>query len=172
MDSFGPEASEVWRHSTQRWLERLLTRCHPNVQRSPWRTERRIAWALLAHGRDYQSGYVTARTALRRDPNPGVSIDIDELHFPPPNAQAFFKVMAHRSDRVDSTFAAQGTSTVRGIDQASTAHHQGPRLRRSKSPNVWLHSYPGSRTEKNRLAYWGRPCMAAEVSERRRDPVP
>jgi transposase len=49
---------------TQRWLERLLTRCHPNVAAVALANKNaRIAWALLAHGRDYQSGYVTARTA-------------------------------------------------------------------------------------------------------------
>jgi len=47
---------------TQRWLERLLTRCHPNVAAVALANKNaRVVWALLAHGRDYQPGYVTAR---------------------------------------------------------------------------------------------------------------
>jgi transposase len=49
---------------TQRWLERLLTRRHRNIAAVALANKNaRIVWALLAHRRDYQPGYVSARAA-------------------------------------------------------------------------------------------------------------
>jgi transposase len=51
-------------NATQRWLERLLTRRHPNIAAVALANKNaRIVWALLAHNRDYQSGYGAAATA-------------------------------------------------------------------------------------------------------------
>jgi transposase len=49
---------------TDTWLKRLLGRRHKNVAAVALANKNaRIAWALLAHGRDYGSDYVRARAA-------------------------------------------------------------------------------------------------------------
>lgn len=49
---------------TQRWLERILTRRHVNIVAIALANKNaRTAWALLAHDRDYQPGYVSTRAA-------------------------------------------------------------------------------------------------------------
>jgi transposase len=48
----------------QGWLARLATRRNPNIAAVALANKNaRVVWALLAHDRDYQSGYVSARTA-------------------------------------------------------------------------------------------------------------
>ena len=50
---------------TKPWLAALLQRKHPNVAAVALANKTvRIAWALLAHGRDYQADYVSARPAV------------------------------------------------------------------------------------------------------------
>ena len=49
---------------TQSWLERLINRRHHNIAAVALANKNaRVAWALLAHGRDYQSAYVARATA-------------------------------------------------------------------------------------------------------------
>ena len=49
---------------TQGWLKGLLTRRHRNIAAVALANKNaRIVWALLAHGREYQSGYIPAQAA-------------------------------------------------------------------------------------------------------------
>jgi transposase len=51
------------RHADQAegWLARLVARRNPNIAAVALANKNaRIIWALLAHGRDYQAGYVAA----------------------------------------------------------------------------------------------------------------
>jgi transposase len=46
------------------WLDRLMKRRHHNIAAVALANKNaRIVWALLAHGRDYQPGYISARVA-------------------------------------------------------------------------------------------------------------
>ena len=55
---------EVLEDATQGWLKGLLTRRHRNIAAVALANKNaRIVWALLAHGREYQSGYIPAQAA-------------------------------------------------------------------------------------------------------------
>jgi hypothetical protein len=47
-----------------RWLTAVMDRRNPNIAAVALANKNaRIAWALLAHGRDYQKGYRSAQAA-------------------------------------------------------------------------------------------------------------